>query len=254
MSSRFRVIGALAALAAIGCDSHPALRAEDGGAADSGSERPLEEGGAPPGHDALADAEPGADVPADAPITDSSPPPGRDASSEAPAALDGPAAGDLPSSCGGANQLCCAGRVCNGGHACVSMLGKDVCFPCGAAGGFCCPGGGCHGGGCCVRSPTFGTATCVAVGQGPCPTGQDTCAGAGRCTSSCGASGQACCASGAVKWCYAPGTVCQASAGQGDSCVSCGGSGQPCCPGPEACDPPFACRRDASAAGLCGPP
>jgi hypothetical protein len=90
-----------------------------------------------------------------------------------------------PAHCGSCSAACAESKVCLGG-ACTCPVGEAAC------GGSCCAAASCIDDACCPTARTCGTICCDAsricgdaasetcvVGQGTCPPGTDSCAGAG---------------------------------------------------------------------------
>jgi hypothetical protein len=163
------------------------------------------------------------------------------------------------SACGGLNQSCCNGSICNSGFTCSGgtcvpqypicggsgqpccsqgqaqcnnssmTCSYGNCVPCGGSGQVCCPANGpvpqCENGMSCTNG-TCGTPACGSSGQ-PCCYPGPTCNGAGllcvtyTCTP-CGGAQQICCASNSCN----QGFTCT-----NGTCNSCGSEGQACCGG-----------------------
>ncbi len=173
-------------------------------------------------------------------------------------------------SCGGPEEPCCAGAVCNaggccGGDACIAS-GRSCAAATSAATKVCLAGAcqecGAHGQPCCADEAcapaTVGalgvccdvtTRTCVADSV---PTadvcGTTTCGLNGSCGGCGGTGSDTCCPTSAdhPSLCSASKTTCvldNNGGGASDSCQACGGNNQPCCDG-NACDSGGCCVQD----------
>jgi hypothetical protein len=153
--------------------------------------------------------------------------------------------GGMCTTCGGANQPCCAGDACTGGLSCIANL----CQQCGSPGQPCCAGGVCNTG--CCGLPQIGRGgannlarTCIAPGAS-CGATLGACGANGSC-GTCGAVGQVCCqvqlgGGGGGGFMLPPLCTASRSACNGAICGPCGGSGQPCCDG-RVCNDGLTCN------------
>jgi hypothetical protein len=152
--------------------------------------------------------------------------------------LQGPGSGGLCmagtcSGCGGTNQPCCNGGICNqAGQACIA----GRCGTCGGQNQPSCPANQCPTGGCINAD-----GTCIGVGT-ECGQQSGTCNADGSCghgEEACGGPSQPCCGLNrppAGAFCTKPGTMCSMGGlgmGLGRRCIACGGIDQPCCDGDE---------------------